>query len=306
MPKPSGIEGFRSLSNSISVYRPAGATATGRTPTVIVICSWMAAAPKHIAKYTAEYQKLFPFATILLIQSSMIDMTASDATMVKRLEMARHVIEFDAFDAKGDKSGNIFLHAFSNGGGTVATHLALSLWNSRDKKPTRIWNKIIFECLPGRPRAEQGVAAISYSLPSNWLIRIIGRFLIRVYIYSGLFLCWLLRREDMLTRERRRLNATHLNTSSQTTTRTSGLFRGRSLDDRALWDLAVPRLYIYSKADAIVSAIDCHEHALEAREIGFKEVHEEVFEKAPHCGLPREDPERYWGIISGWMSGCSP
>ncbi|KXT05380.1 hypothetical protein AC578_10982 [Pseudocercospora eumusae] len=118
MPKPSGIEGFEPLSDSISVYRPEGGTAPGRTPTMIVICSWMAAAPKHIAKYTAEYQKLFPFATILLIQSSIIDMTASDAKMVKRLEMARQVIEFDALDARGDKSGNIFLHAFSNGGGT--------------------------------------------------------------------------------------------------------------------------------------------------------------------------------------------
>ncbi|EME85490.1 uncharacterized protein MYCFIDRAFT_161165 [Pseudocercospora fijiensis CIRAD86] len=282
MPKPSGIEGFRPLSDSISVYRPEGATAPGRTPTLIVICSWMAAAPKHIAKYTAGYQKLFPFATILLIQSSMIDMTASDAKMVKRLEMARHVIEFDAFDADGDKSGIIHLHAFSNGGGTVATHLALSLWNSRDRKPTRIWNKVVFECLPGRPRAEQAVTAISYSLPSNWLVRIVGRFLIRVYIYSGLFLCWLLRREDMLTRERRRLNAIPSNTSGP-----------------------VPRLYMYSKADPIVSAIDCHDHAVEARKIGFKEVHEEVFEKAPHCGLPREDPERYWGIISDWMANAA-
>lgn len=304
MPKASGIEGFQSLTDSISVHRPThdNASLPGTPPTVIVLCSWMAAAPKNIAKYTSQYQKLFPSATILLIQSSMVDMTASDSKMLKRLEMARHIIESDAFDVKHNKNGNVYLHAFSNGGGTVATHLALSLWNSQDEKPADIWNKVIFECLPGRPRAEQGVTAISYTLPSNWLVRFVGVFLIRAYVYSGLFLCWLFRREDMLTRERRRLNSIPSNTPIQKTPRRRGLMAGTKIDHQALWDPAVPRLYMYSQADPIVSAEDCHDHAIEARNLGFKKIREEVFEKAPHCGLPRENHDRYWGIIREWFS----
>ena len=43
------------------------------------------------------------------------------------------------------------------------------------------------------------------------------------------------------------------------------------------------------------------DHAKEAREVkGFEGVKEEVFEKAPHVGLPREDFERYWGVVQGW------
>lgn len=38
-------------------------------PELIVFCSWMSAQPKHIAKYTTGYQKLFPNATILLIEA---------------------------------------------------------------------------------------------------------------------------------------------------------------------------------------------------------------------------------------------
>lgn len=49
------VDGFTKLTDSISLHRPSTTAADPQhpsTPAFIVICSWFAAAPKHIAKYT--------------------------------------------------------------------------------------------------------------------------------------------------------------------------------------------------------------------------------------------------------------
>lgn len=70
------IPGFVRLDDTSSFYQPAkgiDATATLQDkqsdPDLIVFCSWMSAAPKHITKYTAAYQSLFPNTAILLIEA---------------------------------------------------------------------------------------------------------------------------------------------------------------------------------------------------------------------------------------------
>ena len=71
------IPGFVKLDDSTSIHRPAitndGVVATlqdkQQEPDLVVFCSWLSAAPKHIAKYTAGYQKLFPNTAILLVEA---------------------------------------------------------------------------------------------------------------------------------------------------------------------------------------------------------------------------------------------
>lgn len=71
------IPGFSQLDDSTSFYQPPdpsnGEAATlqdkQQAPDLIVFCAWMSAQPKHIAKYTAGYQKLYPHAAILLIEA---------------------------------------------------------------------------------------------------------------------------------------------------------------------------------------------------------------------------------------------
>jgi hypothetical protein len=62
----SPISGFVSLGTRISLYTPMKPT-KGQ---LIIMCTWLGAAPKHIAKYVAAYQRIAPRARILLIQSN--------------------------------------------------------------------------------------------------------------------------------------------------------------------------------------------------------------------------------------------
>ena len=71
------IPGFVQLDDTTSIYWPSdsynAAMATlqdkQQEPDLIVFCSWMSAAPKHIAKYTDGYQRLFPNTPILLVEA---------------------------------------------------------------------------------------------------------------------------------------------------------------------------------------------------------------------------------------------
>lgn len=190
------------------------------------------------------------------------------------------------------------LHIFSNGGATIANHLSIQLQQHRlqlekQQPPRQLFSRVILECTPSRPNVSKSVKAISYALPKNFILRTLGVLFLRCYIFLGLLQCRVRGVENMVDRIRRRLNAT-----SKAFTST------QSQKDGQLWNSTVPRLYLYSKGDEVVGWQDVRDHAEEARrEATFECIREEVFETAPHVSLPREDFERYWGIVERWMSG---
>lgn len=106
----------------------------------------------------------------------------------------------------------------------------------------------------------------------------------------------------MVDKLRRRLNSPFLLAkTSEIRESKEEKIDGITVPREEIWDAKVSRLYMYSKADEVVSWEDVRDHAKEAREVkGFESVREEVFEKAPHVGLPREDFGRYWGVVEGW------
>lgn len=71
----------------------------------------------------------------------------------------------------------------------------------------------------------------------------------------------------------------------------------RQLNDSALIDVRVPRLYVYSHADELVMSQDVTSHAREAREKGFLKVEEVVFEDSAHCAHALAYKEKYWGAV---------
>ncbi|KAL4908401.1 hypothetical protein BDW74DRAFT_147393 [Aspergillus multicolor] len=56
MVSPQALRNFSRLNNQISLYtssqQPRG---SHEPPTLVVVCAWLFAAPKHIAKYTQLY-----------------------------------------------------------------------------------------------------------------------------------------------------------------------------------------------------------------------------------------------------------
>ncbi|KAM3422670.1 hypothetical protein BST61_g157 [Cercospora zeina] len=338
---------FEVLTETISIHRPKTTTSLRSSDetrsALFVICSWMGALPKHIQKYTDQYQKLYPSSTILLVQSTWKDVAGTDDFMKTRLEVAISVIkdrsrqqastatstdDDDDTTVSEDKKKKkkkkkpapqhqpkIFLHIFSNGGATIANHLSIQLnssfSSSSSSRHIAFFTRLILECTPSRPNTTQAVQAMSAAaLPSTKfpsLIRLIGAFLIRCFVSYGFWKCWLLGRENMVDRLRRRLNSP-LSSSSHTTNKPMEVKeqhqqQQQQQKEERIWPTQTPRLYMYSRSDAVVSWEDVRDHAEEAREkLGFENVREEIFESAPHVGLPREDFGRYWGVVEGWWS----
>ena len=238
----------------------------------------MAAAGRHIIKYTRGYQQLFPDATIILIQASLSDMFVGDATQKARLQSACEVIL--RLTSAPDR-GSTLLHAFSNGGSTMALQMAIILKQQQQQQNRPLpFDKIVFDCSPSRPDVGQAARAMTVGLPQRYFIRTIARLLVHFlgFLYK-VMIELILRREDMITKLRRRLN------------------------DSTLFALSVPRLYVYSELDQMVGFRDVHDHADDARANGFQSVEEVVFHKAPHCALPTEDYDRYWNAIKAHVSG---
>jgi hypothetical protein len=77
----------------------------------------------------------------------------------------------------------------------------------------------------------------------------------------------------------------------------------RSLNDLALFDARTPRVYLFSKADAMVGAEEVEEHADQAAAMG-RHVVKVRFEKSPHAGHIREDDGKYWSaVMEAWNRG---
>ena len=71
-PVPSPLTGFKRLNASTYIYEPptSPSPASSSAPDLILLPSWLDAAPRHIAKYTRGYQALYPSARILLITTA--------------------------------------------------------------------------------------------------------------------------------------------------------------------------------------------------------------------------------------------
>lgn len=111
---------FTPLAPQISLHTPP----THIPSHLIIICTWLGAHPKHIAKYTTTYSRFAPTARILLIESDLRSVTASYAWQRRHILPAVEVVQ-DVLAT--EKSPNIQFHTFSNGGPNSATQLLIVL-----------------------------------------------------------------------------------------------------------------------------------------------------------------------------------
>jgi hypothetical protein len=75
----------------------------------------------------------------------------------------------------------------------------------------------------------------------------------------------------------------------------------RQLLDSHLFSLSIPKCYMYSKNDPLISWEDISEHVCAAIEQGT-DVLEYVFETSGHVDHAKVDPTRYWsGVLLVWQ-----
>ncbi|KAF2448269.1 DUF829-domain-containing protein [Karstenula rhodostoma CBS 690.94] len=263
------LSDFQTIGDHVYLITPDAYTP--REP-LILLFSWMGAAPKHIAKYTIVYRKLFPTARIVLVRNELADFFRSEATYARLLTPAIDVVKEHV-----DAGGQILVHSFSNGGGNQLAEFAKA-WTKREGSPLPMRAQMM-DSGPGNGGWLRSHKAMATSLPRVWLWRLLGSATIHLFLAVLFVIGKLGSREPMMDVLRRQLNAP------------------------ILFNKRAPRVYLYSKADEMVGHDEVEEHADQAEAQGWK-VTRTRFERSPHAGHIREDEGRYWGAVQkAWEEG---
>lgn len=274
---------------------------------LIILCTWLGAARKHIAKYTALYRRIAPNARVLLIESSFgnlhsafivrqraIKFAPAAAAVLDTLAECEHRSpshpkesangRFDdektnsriwqSTPSSGHPHPKTILHIFSNGGMNSATHL-LRVLRSRMDEPLALTG-ILFDSCPGKGTSYwQSFNAMVLPFPKTFVWRLLGALAVhlllsfqRLYIACG--------NEDPANYWRRTL----LEESSPA--------RGA--------------YYLFSKEDRMIEWTDVEQHAEEARKKGWR-VKEVLFEGSGHCAHLSMNEEKYLEAVKSVWGG---
>jgi hypothetical protein len=230
----------------------------------------MGAAPKHISKYIAGYQKLYPRSPILMLTNTIMDIIQRTRQSYKdKLRPAVRVIREAAVARETPK---ILLHLFSNGGANLATSLAY-FYRQKFDTPFPV-SSMVLDSAPGVATYQRSIAAMSVGLPQFILFRLIGYIIMHMMCAAMWIGHHIFKQENAVS-----------------------LIR-RQLVDPTLFTISAPRVYIYSKTDKMVGWKDVEYNAHLAKQAGYK-VRTELYESSTHVGHLRDDPERYWNAVRG-------
>ena len=286
-----------------SLYTPS----KPRPGQLIILCTWLGAARKHIAKYTAFYRNVAPDARILLIESSVSILISSIISQQRITEFAPaaaavldaliecqhrslHYLEEPANGWRDNEDASfqtdqlpsssrlarpqILLHIFSNGGMSSTTNL-LRVLRSRIGEPLALTG-LIFDSCPGQGASYwQTFSAIIISFPNSIVWRLLGAlsahcFLIFLVVYVA---CGY---ENPVTIWRR--------------APLEGIRPARGA------------LYLFSREDRMIDWTDIEQHATEARAKGWM-VKEILFEGSGHCAHLAVDEGRYIEAVKSIWEG---
>ncbi|KAF2864747.1 indole-diterpene biosynthesis protein-like protein PaxU [Massariosphaeria phaeospora] len=260
---------FHKISHNTYLYTPAAYTAASP---LILFFTWQSAAAKHIAKYTDAYRRLFPSARILLVRCDFQDMFTSDAAFSKLAEPALAVVR-----AHTQSGGAVLAHSSSNGGANQVGEFARAWKKSEGARlPLRAQ---VLDSSPGRGSWARSHAAVAAAFPKTLLLRVVLSGALHVFLAGYYAFITVTGSENRM------------------------VTIGRQLNDAALFDTWVPRVYLYSEADEMVGVDEVEGHADDAAQKGW-DVTKVRFENSPHAGHIREDEDKYWGaVMEAWKAG---
>ncbi|OJJ08605.1 hypothetical protein ASPVEDRAFT_47742 [Aspergillus versicolor CBS 583.65] len=254
---------------------------------LIILCTWLGgASPRRIAKYTDGYASHFPSAAILLITTTLSDITLRSFSAIRsRLAPAREKIAHFIHPSSGSPIP-ILLHIFSHGGSNTATQLVQSIKADDPAAHTAFISAlklVIFDCCPGDSSLLRSYNAAAVSLPSP-TEQPIAHFVGKSVLYPAIGTISALQAVGAMR------SVEDLRTE---------------LNDPGLFGKSARRFYLYSREDEMVRWQDVERHLREGREKGF--VADGVrFETGPHCALAMVDEERYWTSVQRAWEGTIP
>ena len=268
---------FEIIGEGISYFHQPLHKDTQDGPSLVVLCTWMSAARKHISKYTQQYRQRYPDADILVIESGVAEMVyRSNPSQQLWLQPARDVLlSHTSQHARGHSQRQAVLHIFSNGGSQCAIQLVSSL---PENVRRQAFSAIIFDSCPGTATYQRTIQALTLSMPKSSLTRYLGPPILHIVLCLLYLALFLTRADDSITRIRKQLS------------------------DHKLFNPEVPRLYIYSKADQLVPYQDVKSHADDAKVQGYRATSEVLFETSAHCAHAMAYKEQYWEAVGGLLA----
>ncbi|KAK4132665.1 hypothetical protein BT67DRAFT_457176 [Trichocladium antarcticum] len=252
-------------------------------PDLIILTSWTGAASKHVAKYTAAYNNLYPGVPILLITTALSDLCLrSTKTKLAALAPAiTYLLSPSHSPTAAPRFAACLLHAFSEGGAHKAVLLARAYLAATTitTRPQRLpVAAFLLDSTPGCASYRRARTAFARALPGHQ-DNAVGRALAAGVVGAA----WLALKGRSATAGRRRQmdgcgGGRHLPSSQGEGhgDREGGQDKRdfiaatrRALNDEALWAVrGVPRTYLFGEADEVVWWRDVHRHAVESARRG--------------------------------------
>ncbi|CBX91353.1 hypothetical protein IAQ61_010708 [Plenodomus lingam] len=264
---------FDSLGPRMSLFTPQEA-APGQ---LIILCTWLGAGKKHIAKYAAGYRTIAPRAKILLIESSVWIIASPYTRQWAAIQPAADVVLAGlAASSQASLKPNIMIHTFSNGGTNSATQLLIVL--QRRLGYALPVTGILCDSGPARGTYTKSFHSMLLSLPKGLFWRIIGPIII-MFVTNVLFGSQLIGWE-----------------------KPERIYRRTLLDHNLVNCRRI--CYAFSKADTHVDWDDITSHADDARSKGWN-VRELLFHGTPHCNhISKYRDEYFEAMRRVWEGGA--
>ena len=296
----SPLAKFHHIGPRTSLYIPPSHP---ESDSLIILCTWLGAGRKHIAKYAAMYQRLAPTARILLIESEVSILVSSYARQRRALQPAIRIVQ------ESSEHSRVLLHIFSNGGCNTATQLLLDLREKRGKPLSLIG--LIVDSAPALGTYRKEHEAMMLSLPKGFAAQLAGY--VAVSTLLRMLHVWIAAGNENPSNLMRRvlLDKTYVRGAQLVQTETlpgyerdNSFSNGRALETDRDSGLGLRICYLYSKADALVDWRDIVAHAELAKKNEGWEVQEVEFEGTPHCRHYVGNEARYEGaVVSMWEWG---
>ncbi|KAF2786194.1 hypothetical protein K505DRAFT_412088 [Melanomma pulvis-pyrius CBS 109.77] len=144
---------------------------------LIILCTWLGASEKHIAKYMALYQALTPSTPILLIESHVGTITRPYPAQRQRMGEALAILQrtLSSSSPSRNTTPKILIHTFSNGGSNSATQLLLAY---REKTHRALpLQGMICDSGPAKGEYWKSYNSMIQSLPKSMIFRLVGGFM---------------------------------------------------------------------------------------------------------------------------------
>jgi hypothetical protein len=251
-------------------------------PDLIIITSWTGAAAKHIAKYTAAYNTLYPGIPILVITTDVSDLClrstkhklavlAPAVTYLLSHSPAYYHPRESFHPANRHRSlppptkprfTSCLLHAFSEGGAHKAVLLARAFLSTTNARlPIAAF---LLDSTPGSASYRRASTGFARALPGNQ-DNVLGKALAAGVVGA----VWLVTAQGGTKKKDSFIEETR-----------------RALNDESLWAVrGVPRTYLFGEEDEVVWWEDVHRHGVESANLS-------TFTGSPQVGGGGYGPKR--------------